>query len=419
MKITEIETHQIYPPLSSFNGQVLKLYQGDVYDVRTIIILHSDNGHEGLGEIVGPFDDDLMSELEELRGENPCRWLGHPTLRIGIAPAIYDLVGKANDVPAYHLFGPQIRSWVPVGYWTVSQTPAKMAEEVKRALELGYNWLKYHTDPFHNAIAQTKAMQDVAPAGFKIHYDVNFHNSVEHIVTLGRALAEYPVAGLIEDPLQTHDMEGYKELRHRCPLPVVFHHLPLGGREAIMGVADGYMVGHAPVGQVISRAGLFEAANTPFMIQNVGGNITRALVVHMAAAFEQATLHHVTDTFAWADDVVEHPFNPVGGTVPVPELPGLGVQLDRAKLNHLKSLNPTPIPRALIRVEQQNGPTIYTRPPRQRRDHLRLDPRILPGFGEGYDNQADFDYLFDDGTKQFSDLWEQTGNRPLIDKGIL
>ena len=181
------------------------------------------------------------------------------------------------------------------------------AGEVKRARELGFTWLKYHTDPFHNAVDQTRAMQEVAPPGFKIHYDVNFNNTVEHIVTLSQKLAEFPIAGLIEDPLNTFDMEGHKQLRSRCPLPIVFHHLPLGGREAMMGVADGYMLGHAPIGQVVSRAGLFESANTPFMIQNVGGNITRAMVVHMAAAFEQATLHHITDTFAWEEDVVHHP----------------------------------------------------------------------------------------------------------------
>jgi L-alanine-DL-glutamate epimerase-like enolase superfamily enzyme len=417
MKITDVELHEIYPPLQAFNGAVLKLYQGDSYDTRTIIVLHTDNGLEGLGEVVGPCDDQLRLELEQLRGENPCRWLAHPTLRVGIAPAIYDLVGKANDVPAYHLFGPKVRSWVPLGYWTVSQTPAKMAGEVKRARELGFTWLKYHTDPFHNAVDQTRAMQEVAPPGFKIHYDVNFNNTVEHIVTLSQKLAEFPIAGLIEDPLNTFDMEGHKQLRSRCPLPIVFHHLPLGGREAMMGVADGYMLGHAPIGQVVSRAGLFESANTPFMIQNVGGNITRAMVVHMAAAFEQATLHHITDTFAWEEDVVHHPFEVIGGTVSVPEEPGLGVQLDRDILAKLKAADPMPMPmpmpRALLRIIS-DGLTIYSRPPRARRDHLTLDPRFVPGYGEGYDHQTDFDYWYDDGSKTFTALWEQARNEIVI-----
>ena len=60
------------------------------------------------------------------------------------------------------------------------------------------------------------------------------------------------------------------------------------------------MMGHTPIGKLIMRAGLFEAANVPFMLQNTGGNVTRALVVHMASVFPTATLHHVTATDLWA-----------------------------------------------------------------------------------------------------------------------
>jgi len=184
VKITEIETHQIHPALAPFNGQEVRLYLGNAYDTRTIIVLRGDNGLEGLGEMTGPLNEQLKPWLERLKGTNPATWLAHPQLPIWLAPAIYDLVGKANQVPAYHFFGPQVRSWVPLGYWTVSQTPAKMAAEVQHAAALGYTWMKYHTDPFHNVVEQTRAMQEVAPPGFKVHYDVNINNTVEHVVEL-------------------------------------------------------------------------------------------------------------------------------------------------------------------------------------------------------------------------------------------
>ena len=417
MKITDIELHEIHPPLQEFNCHALQLHLGGGYDTRTIVVLHTDNGLEGLGDVGGPPDARLEEEVEQLRGTNPCRWLAHPDLRIGLAPAIYDLVGKANHVPAYQLFGPKVRSWVPLGYWTVSRTPARMADEVEHAAKLGYTWLKYHTDPFHNVIDQTRAMQEVAPPGFKIHYDVNWDNTVAHIVELDRELSQFPVAGLIEDPLRTFDMEGYKLLRQKCVLPVVFHHMPLGGREAMMGVADGYMMGHAPVGKVVTRAGLFEAANVPFMMQNVGLNITRALVIHMAAAFEMAFLHHVTDTFAWQEDVVTPCFEVTAGTAPVPEEPGLGVHLDREALERLKAAEPMPLPRALIRVERQGGPVVYARPPRNQRGRpLRLEPRCVPGAGEGYNHPIDWDYRFDDGSEEFAGLWERTGREIVVEQ---
>ncbi len=415
MKIVEIETHEIHPPFAPFNGEEVRLYLGPAYDTRTIIVLRTDNGLEGLGEMTSPLTEQVKSWLERLKDTNPAAWLAHPELPIWLAPAIYDLVGKYNEVPAYQLFGPPVRSWVPMGYWTISRTPAKMAEEVKHAVSLGYTWLKYHTDYCHNAVEQTRAMQEVAPPGFKVHYDLNFDNTVDHVLDLAGQLARFPVAGLIEDPLRTFDVEGHKLLRQKCPLPIVFHHLPLGGREALLGLADGYILGHAPVGMVIRRAGVFEAANVPFALQNVGGNITRSLVLHMAASFEMATLHHCTDTFQWADDVVRPQFEAVAGTIQVPQEPGLGVHLDREALERYQRAAPPPLPKALIRVKISGGPTIYGLPPRGRRDALRLHEKFLPGLGEGYDHLADLDFVYDDGTAEFARRWERAQQGSVIE----
>ena len=408
MKITDIELHEIHPRLQAWNRDVHRLYIGSsTWDTRTIIVLRTDNGLEGVAEHPNAVDDKLRESLELLRGTNPCSWLAHPDLMIFIAPAIYDLVGKANEVPAYQLFGPKVRSWVPVSSWTVSQTPAKMAEEVEHAVEQGYTWIKYHTQHFHfhNIIDQTQAMQEVAPRGFKVHYDMNQDSTVDHIIEIAKELSQFPVAGLIEDPVRSFDLEGYRLLRQKCALPIVFHHLPLSGREALMGLADGYMLGHATVGMVVRRAGLFEAANVPFMMQNGGGNITRSFVVHMAAALERATLHHVTATHLWEEDVVK-PLEVIAGQVPVPEKPGLGVELNREELERLKAAELEPMPRALIRVRVEGASTLYAQPPMLGNPHLKVGD--IPGVGEGYDQRADQNFWHDDGSNKFAALWERT-----------
>ena len=52
-------------------------------------------------------------------------------------------------------------------------------------------------------------------------------------------------------------------------------------------------------------------------------------------------------------------FGPGAG---VPEAPGLGVTLDREALERLKAATPAPIPKALVRIQRQGGPTSYARP---------------------------------------------------------
>ena len=65
MKITDVEVHEIHPPLCAWNGDVIRLYLGDVYDTRTMVILHTDNGLEGIGELGGSPNAQLNEELEK------------------------------------------------------------------------------------------------------------------------------------------------------------------------------------------------------------------------------------------------------------------------------------------------------------------------------------------------------------------
>ena len=422
MKITEIATHEICPPFHEWNSEAITRYQGPEFRCRTVYVFRADNGLEGLGERGGrqtPADDEWISRLEDT---NPAEWLAYPELPVWLACGIYDLVAKFNDIPVYRLFGPRVEGWhvagsgllterVPVSAWAVSQSPEKMAEEVVHAVEGGHTWLKYHTNHFHDIVAQTEAMQAVSPRGFKVHYDLNFDSTVEHILSLGRQLEEYPIAGAFEDPVRNEDFEGYRELRSRSPIPIYFHHLPLQGREATMGLADGYLMGHTPVGNAIRRAGLFEASNITFMLQNTEGNITRAFVAHMATAFPGATLHHVTATDLWAEDVVSPPFAVAGGTIAVSEEPGLGLTLDRDALSKWERVGPPELPRALVCILYRGMSPIYGRlPVNSLRDRSGAAPAHLGAFGGGYDQPVDMDYWDDDGTAEFARLWELTAS---------
>ena len=176
-----------------------------------------------------------------------------------------------------------------------------------------------------------------------------------------------------------------------------------------MGLADGYMLGHASPGQVIQRAGLFEAANVPFMMQNTGGNITRAFIAHMAAVFPMATLHHVTCTHLWAEDIVTPAIEVAGGTARVPEAPGLGVTLDRDALARWSSAEPDPLPRALIQIQYAGLAPIYARlPVRSVGDGLGTGPSFIDGHGPGYNHPVDMYFWDDDGSAAFAEAWEHT-----------
>ena len=353
MKVTEIEVHEITLEYHDWIAYQLNHFYGPTR--RTIYVAHTDDGRVGLGE----GGAQPQETIDQYIGTNPFDWVGDET-SLPLGTAMYDLMGQAAGVPVYKLIGPKHRSWVPVGSWTVSTHPKRMAEAVERYAARGYTWMKYHLSPFENVIDQTEAMQEVAPEGFKIHYDFTMHGTDDHMITLLEKLARYPIAGCFEDVLPAQDLPGYIELRQRSPLPVVLHHCPLGASyEVLMGAADAYMLGHSMIGDAIRRAGLFAAGNIPFMLQNVGGNITRAMTCQMMAAFPSANFHFFSDCETWSEDVVHERSQPVNGFLPVSQRPGLGLTLDRDALARLEQLQLPRQERWILRSRFANGTRMY------------------------------------------------------------
>ncbi len=400
MKITEIEVHEITLEYVDWIAYQLNHFYGPAK--RTVYVAHTDEGHTGLGE-GGTTDPEEV--IDRYIGTNPFDWIGDET-SLALGTAMYDLMGKAAGVPVYKLFGQRVRSWVPVGSWTVSTHPDRMAEAVREYAAQGYTWMKYHLSPFENVMDQTEAMQAAAPEGFRIHYDFTMHGTDDHMPELLDKLERFPVAGCFEDPLPPGDIQGYIELRKQSRLPVVLHHFPMGATyEVLMKPADAYMLGHQVIGEAVRRAGLFAADNSPFMLQNVGGNITRAMTAHMMSAFPSANFHFISTTETWKSDVVTERLDPVNGFVRVPESPGLGVTLDRDELDRLKRLELPPQAKWIIRSRFENGARMYNiADPEDSIFMVRPDRRrgMVP---MRYDAPITTEYWDDDGSEAYRDMF--------------
>ena len=240
LTVTDIESHEITLPYHDWIHYQLQHFYGP--QKRTIYVVHTNKGIAGLGDAHG--SGESKETIQKYIGTNPFDWIGDET-SLHLGTAMYDIMGKAARVPVYKLFGQKYRSWVPVGSWTVSTHPKRMAEAVERYAAAGYRWMKYHLSPFENVIDQMEAMQAVAPPGFKILHDVTSHGTVDHMVELIEKISKYPIAGAFEDPLKTQDIESYIELRKRSRLPIVLHHTPLAATfEVLMRAADALSLIH-------------------------------------------------------------------------------------------------------------------------------------------------------------------------------
>ena len=356
-RIVEIEAHDIYPEFRDFNALYLARTHGWQVQGRTVFIVKTDDGLEGLGESWGP-----ATNVDELReryiGSDPFDWIGSQ-VDLPMNMATYDLMGKALGVPAWKLIGPQVRSWMPVAAWTVSRPPADMAEEVRQAASRGYRWIKFHLDQVQNVLDQTEAMQEAAPPWFRVHYDFNANLEFYTICPILLELERFAVAGRIEDPMDPGDEDGYRLLKEKCKLPMITHHGP--PEFMVKKICDGLMGGHAPVGVAAKLSAVAELTRTPLMLQNAGGIINQAFQAHQVSVFKPATIDHVNLCHLWKEDITVESMPVVGGCVEVPDGPGLGITLDRDKLEKCAAQQPLDRGRFLARVRYGDGLTVYVR----------------------------------------------------------
>ena len=406
--VTDIEVHNIMVPYEDWIHDTLDHFYGP--SRRTIYIVRTNSELVGLGESGGPESDAVLNGYI---GSSPWDWIGDET-SLGLGTAMYDLMGKAAGVPVYKLFGQRYRRWVPVGSWTVSADPTHVAEAVQQYARRGYTWLKYHLSPFENVIDQLQAMQNVAPRGFRVMFDLTMGGTNDHTYELLEKMSEFPITGAFEDPLLEKDIDGYIELRRRARVPIVLHHAPLGHTfELLRRAADACILGHSQIGRAIRRAGLMAAANLPFMLQNVGGQITRSMTTHMQSAFKTASFHFHCDAETWKADVVKERPDPVNGFLRVSENPGLGVTIDAEQLDRLKNLKLPERDKWIIKTKFDNGTVMYNiADPKQSIFMVRPDNRRL--IPMSYNSPLQTDWWDNDGTPEYRALFERIEREGIV-----
>ena len=178
MKITNIEVIPIYPRLAQrYDNRKVDLYG---IDHRTVFKVETDAGIVGYGDQrVRPGGQPDPATAASLIGRNPFDFINnHLSYGSALNCALYDAMGKYLEVPVYKLIGQKVRDAVPVAAWTRPAAPETFRDEISRAADQGYTIFKMHTCDYFDVMEQTRLAEEVAPEGFKIHYDFNSNRSL-------------------------------------------------------------------------------------------------------------------------------------------------------------------------------------------------------------------------------------------------
>ena len=282
--------------------------------------------------------------------------------------ALHDLVGKAMGVPVYQLLGGKQRDRVPCFASTFATTIETLVDEVKQLRAEG--WTTIRSFPLvppgapplptgltnrslttfepRESIAVTAAsliaVREACGSDFTLGIDYHGRLSPAEAASFCQRLPGGTI-DFLEEPIRTQSPEAYEALRRMTPVPLAigeefaskWEFAPFLER----GILDFCRLDVCNVSGLTEAkkvAAMAEAHYIDLMPHNPLGAISTAASVHLAAAVPNlATLEcreASTEQFKlMADDVMPvRPRLDESRCYPVPDTPGLGVEVDEAAL---------------------------------------------------------------------------------------
>ncbi len=395
MRIESVEQFHINPRLYERNADHAVRFAG--IDTQTIFRIKTNNGIVGYGDTRGHGHLD-QKQIDAIVGRSPFDFVA-ADLNVGLMGALYDTMGKHLEVPAYKIMGQKVRDRVPVAAWTRPASPEDFAKEIQRAAQEGYMYFKMHTCAHHCVFAQTIAAEEVAPIGFKVHFDFNHNRTEADTLRIINEIEKSPVVGILEDPIRWQNIDGWRRLRERTSLPLLMHVPQLGGgAEILNGCADLYMVGEGGIGTSFKRGFAAAAAELSTVIQLTGGTLSKALAMHLGAVLPNVS-HSTNLDDQYAEDVTGGRLEIDEGSTPVPEGPGLGVEVNEKILQELAARPKSELPRHIGILYLPAGSKYYT-------PSIPSAERIS-GFPEANVRGIKSEVWNDDGSEEFKRTYER------------
>lgn len=370
MKISDIRLTRIRYPMPF----TLRWGRGSRDEVYAIVVqVFTDEGITGLGVLNGPYGP-IRTSLEEillprLKGQNPLDierlWpMMYAAASIesavagvigGIDIALWDIAGKVAGLPVYRLLGAAHDS-LPVYIAPSMKQPEVIAEECHTYREVGYPAIKLRLGLGFVGLAEpgtiAKDIEIIEAArrilGDKIVIGVDTDKTYDHFTTLKLApvLEDYDIAWL-EEPLVARDREQYvramERLQGLLKVPLSggqmffsrYQYSDLVSRRAVDIVQpDVVRVGGiSELRRVGELADVWGLKCMPHVSCGVGHDIQLVATAHALASLSNAMYlcYPAYDTPLRTELLVEQP-RVVGGRLPLPQKPGLGIELNQEAL---------------------------------------------------------------------------------------
>jgi L-rhamnonate dehydratase len=267
--------------------------------------------------------------------------------------AMWDLKGKVANLPVHRLLGGPTRTAVPayasaLGY---SLEPGLVAQRAKAMVAQGYTATKwfFRHGPSDGRAGMAKneelvaTLREAVGPDVEIMLDAWMSWDVPYTLTMARRLERYRPRW-IEEPVLPDKIDSYAAIRRQSPVPTAggeheytrwgLHQLMAAGGVDVVQADIYWAGGITETLKICAIASVYDLPVVPH------GHSTPASI-HLIAAQPEPLTPLVEYLVKWNEIhqyFLKTPLRPIDGLVQVPETPGIGMDLDEAKIEERREL---------------------------------------------------------------------------------
>ncbi|WP_255425125.1 mandelate racemase/muconate lactonizing enzyme family protein [Sporosarcina obsidiansis] len=267
--------------------------------------------------------------------------MGVPSAKAALDIALYDIMGKASNLPVYQLLGGISHDELLVPQVLSIKSPKKMAEDAQRYVSEGFRSIKIKVGT--DATTDIERIRQVRQAiGEGIHLRVDANQGWNRLETLRiiRETADCQV-DWFEQPTIAHDLKSLAEIRAVSPVPIMID-------EGVSNTADLLNVIELRAADLLNiklmkAGGIYPALALTSMAAAAGipcqlGSMVESAIgtmagAHIAIAQSNIKTNEMVGPLNFSKDVAHIPF--IKDTLQFSDLPGLGVEVDEAYVKEI------------------------------------------------------------------------------------
>jgi galactonate dehydratase len=278
-----------------------------------------------------------------------------------IEQALWDIKGKALDVPVYEMLGGKVRDQARVyanGWSFKSNKPSEFAREAERVVKDGYSALKLYPlatpmmdsqghirhvsqrsidrDAEDLAIARVKAVRDAVGPKIDLMLDVSAELTTDAIIRLARKFEEHDIM-FLEEPVDPSDVEALKKVSEHVHIPLALGeriYTRYGFRRILeLHAADILQPDIGNTGGIMEAkkiAAMAEVYNMRIQPHNCASPVSTAASLQLDACIPNFIIqelypYRIPEHFQIVDHAPE--LDVKDGFLPISNRPGLGIEL--------------------------------------------------------------------------------------------